>query len=170
MAPKDSQIDLLVEPSGSPTQAAAQTVVDWAGCRKLPKRFTSASTIARNAEQMRRMMEGRDWGQARIGHIVALYAWCHEKVYGVPAKELTGYAYTQALLAAKRQVLKEFEGSLQAAVAFIRWTWQREAWRERKRREEGSRDSFRISWRYQFGPALVTDYRLDKARKDALGS
>jgi hypothetical protein len=150
------------------TEEAAQSLDEWAGNRKHPKNSTPGATISRNMKQLREMVDTRTWKKVRMGHLVALYAYCHEKVYGVPPGELVGYNYSQALLACKRLVTKECDGSLDEAIKFVQWTWSRERWVEGKRREQADRSGFRIGWKYQFGSKLFTDYRLDKARKGGL--
>jgi len=106
-----------------------------------------------------------NWVGAKPSSIVALYGVCHERVYGCSPAELSnGLTYLLATAAAARQTKEEFGGDPIRAVEFMRWVWVREESREKWRRENG-RDGGRISWKLQFGKALVTDYRIAMARK-----
>lgn len=153
--------------------SAAEGVREWAGTarsRRERKPNITPARAQRFAAEAEHMRETQDWDDATPGHLVALYAWCHAKVYGVEAAELhSGATYAQAVAAAKRLVDVEFSGDVTAAVGFVRWTWGREASRERWRRENG-RDGGRIGWRLQFGPAMMTDYRIAMARARQVGS
>lgn len=97
--------------------------------------------------------------------MVALYMWCHAKVYGVSAADMTGPVFFQATRLAGLFVRNQLKGDYEECVEFIRWVWGREQYREKKRKEEKKEHANRIGWRLQFSPTLVVDYRLDKARK-----
>lgn len=135
--------------------------------KRLPD--VSARARARLVHECARMRETRQWDAAQPGHLVALYCWCHEHVYGAPPGELQqGSTWWLAQQAARRQVQQEFREDVVAAVDFVRWVWQREKGREAKRRRDGTGGDFRIGWRLQFGPTLLTDYRVELARRGAL--
>lgn len=110
-------------------------------------------------------VESKDWNDAGPRHLVALYWFCHTKVYGTEPKELdTAAAWTRAMMFAGKLVREEFEGDVQLAIRFMRWTWnrekEREAWRRQNRRSGG-----RITWQQQFVHRyLVSDWRTDKTR------
>lgn len=112
------------------------------------------------------MRKEERWDVAEPRHLVALYAWCHEQVYGVAPAELVGYAWAGAVSAALALVRNEFRGDVPSAVDFLRWVWarerERESWRRRNRPDGGGS---RIGWRLQFGRAMLTDYRIYLARK-----
>lgn len=149
------------------TEIVAQELVDWAGKSRVKKGCTPKSTIKSHLAQMNVMMESKDWDKAKPCHVVQLYIWCHTKVYGVPPIELdNGYEYLKACAQVSRLIKSQFDGQIKACIAFVRWTWQRESWVEKKRRESNEVTTFRLGWNFQFGPKLVTDYRLDRARRE----
>ncbi len=98
-------------------------------------------------------------------HLVASYVKCHELVYGVkPAELYEPKEWLGACSAAKRLLDDAFGGSFDAAGAFSKWLWAREAKRHEERREQG-RETTRIVWRAQFvWKNLLTDYRAATAR------
>lgn len=112
------------------------------------------------------MLAAGDFDKAKPMHLVALYEWCHEQVYGVaPAEFATKAAWKPALFAASKLTREEFRGSASATVDFIRWTWAREKSREHARRTGRNESTGRIGWRLQFVTRhLVTDYRIEIAR------
>lgn len=113
------------------------------------------------------MAESGDWSAAHGGHLVALYEWLHAEVYGVATSELA--VRRQRAVAASvagAMVKREFAGDYGEAVRFMKWAWEREQEREEWRRANG-RSGQRVGWRLQFGGALVTDWRLDEARRSA---
>jgi hypothetical protein len=132
--------------------------------RKRVHRGASPASIEKVAEECARMRKENDWSEAKASHLVALYAWCHEKVYTVAPSELAGLTWMAATSAAAKLVRDEFNGNVEEAVEYVRWTWRREAGRE-KWRVENDRPGSRIGWRLQFQQRLlVTDYRIDAAR------
>lgn len=151
------------------TEEAVKSVDEWAELTgQGPKKgCVTKRTMALHAKFVEEAMVSKDWSKAKAGHVVALFIWCHTKVYTVAPGEMTnGYEYLKACAAVARFIKKEFSGNVTAAIAFVRWTWQREAWREQKRREnDAPPNTFRIGWSYQFGTRLLTDYRIDQARK-----
>jgi|HubBroStandDraft_5_1064220.scaffolds.fasta_scaffold22501_1 hypothetical protein len=168
-------------PERSLTPAEAQFAA--IGEKKKPKRSFSLApaTIAKAIAEAEEMAKTGDWDAARGVHLVALYAAMHRLVYGVAAEELDGTGRgTQAVKkaqlewavaskAAQAFVAEQFAADFGEAVEFVRWAWKREQAREKKRREGGAKDDFRIGWRYQFGARLATDYRLAAARQKSGG-
>lgn len=147
----------------------AKTIADWAEPCERKKRVPDVArkTRERYAQEADRMRREADWGEAEHGHLVALYIACHEHCYGSRPTELDqGKEFAQARFAVGRLAKKEFEGNRQEVVSFVRWTWTREESREKWRRKEG-RPGGRISWRVQFSSSLVSDYRIDKSRRNA---
>ncbi len=112
------------------------------------------------------------WKDARPVHMVALYCWCHEAVYGVAPDELaTGRAGKQARIqavgAAKNMLSREFGGNATVMVGYIKWVWSRvkgkEEWAARSGAQLG-----RVSWQQMFsGRSLLTDYKVEIGRKRA---
>lgn len=144
-------------------EQAAHALTEACGVGK-PKRQRGISP-AKAREQLNEMLVANDFASAKPTHLVALYEWCHERVYGVVPAELTPKVWRGAMFAAARMLKDEFSGDVQAMVAFVRWVWRREQVRERRRREGADASSFRISWRLQFVTKhLITDYRIDLAR------
>lgn len=130
-----------------------------------PRSFRSSKgAIERAREQMHAMAESADWEQAGGAHLVALYEWLHEQVYGVATAELDARTWALAAQAAARMADQQFEGDYGRAVVFMRWVWKREIEREKWRRENGKSGS-RIGWKLAFHGSLVTDYKVDRARR-----
>lgn len=125
-----------------------------------PKR-TRGPNKARAREAVRAMVVAKKWEDASAVHLVALYEYCHELVYGEAPLELdNNEVWKLATFAAARMVKRHFDGDAAAAMEFVRWTWQRErsrrAWREKK-----GVTSTRLGWRLQFRDDMVTDYRIE---------
>lgn len=113
---------------------------------------------------MDEMRATQQWRNARAAHFVALYAACHEQVYGFAPAELdAGKEYAQAQLAASR-LIAQFGNDREEVLAFMHWTWRREESREKWRREQGTGGQ-RLGWRLQFHASLVSDYRVDVVRR-----
>lgn len=104
------------------------------------------------------------WEEFRPSDFVAYYENQHEYVYGVPPPELDGLGWRLATIAAGKMLKRQFEEDAGQMVRFVRWTWRREREIETKRRESGSDDGFRITWRYMFSNKLVTNWKLASAR------
>lgn len=138
-------------------------VGDFVGTKPRAKR---APNKTRARDELQTMLMTSNFSSAKPTHLVALYEWCHEQVYGARPSELdTGNSWKLATFAAARLTRDEFAEDIQQAIEFVRWTWQRERVREHMRRT-GKNDSVgRIGWRLQFVTRhLVTDYRIDLAR------
>lgn len=148
----------------SAAQAAAELEA-WAGVGK-KKPASRGPDPDKARAQLAEMMLAGSYDKATPTHLVALYEWCHEKVYGVRPSELsTRAAWKTVTFAASKLMRDEFRGSAPAVVDFIRWSWKREAGRERARRAGSNVHVGRLGWRLQFAMRyLVTDYRVDLAR------
>lgn len=146
----------------SNTAAVEKSIDEFVGKPKKPR----APNKAKVREQLREMLVSNDFGAATASHLVALYEWCHEQVYGARPSEMdAGDAWKLATFSAARLVKDEFNGDFQRAIEFVRWTWQREKAREQARRTGRNSSVGRIGWRLQFVTRhLVTDYRIDMAR------
>lgn len=131
------------------------------GQRKMGKR-----SVERAIVELAALRASGEWREARPAHFVALYAWCHEQVYGVAPAELDGAAWLNAASAAARMMRAEFDGDGEALAEFMRWVWRREQAREKRRRAQQRDDVWRVSWRAMFTQRfLLTDYRIDRARR-----
>jgi len=154
-------------PAPRPKTLAAEELSDWVGRRK-PK---GSSGIAKSRwdrirTEASRMMASGDWSDATASHLVALYASCHMRVYGIEATELEASAKERLAAAgvAARLLRAQFDDDAGEMADFIRWVWIRENGREKKRRAEGTSGG-RIGWRLQFNGTLLTEWRLDKMRR-----
>lgn len=119
----------------------------------------------RLATEVQNRIRTGDWKGAGPQHLVALYRECHAQVYRVRPLELDdGREFAFASLEAGRMLGRDFGGSVERAIEFVRWTWTREREREEWRIREGKSGSS-IGWRLQFSAKLVTQYRVDLARE-----
>ena len=84
--------------------------------------------------------------------MIGLYAYLHEKVYGVLPDELAEDWYPALSIVKK---FMEKHGDLKF-IEFMRWTWQR----EKRSKIKNPESDFTISWRYQFSQKLVTQYKI----------
>lgn len=122
-----------------------------------PKRNLSALKRAvEEAKDRLRAKPGGDWKSIKALHLVGLYARMHERVYGVFPDDLADDWYPARSMA-KRLLEESFGGDGEKAAAFMRWVWEDEVKKFPKR---GPDDTFRITWRYQFGRKLLTKYRI----------
>lgn len=107
----------------------------------------------------------KDWANARPAHAVALYARCHEHVYGFMPEELWGNGEGPrrerlgAMSAAASLLKREFEGNFEKLVAFMQWSWGDEQRKCKWAKDRGIELSKRMGWRRQFSIGLVGDYR-----------
>lgn len=102
------------------------------------------------------------WSGAEARHLVALYAYLHEQVYGVAADELVKapLEWLGAVSAATKLLREEFGDQAPAAVEWVRWVWKREKAGCDRRAKVGETSDFRIGWRYMFcRRGLLVDYR-----------
>lgn len=139
--------------------------------RDRPKGIRPVLVSDRNrfSSEVASMVRGRDWDRQgndlKAGHLVCLYAWCHGEIYRVQPSELDdGKEFALASIHVRGFADKEFRGDLVEAVRFVQWTWKREEGREKWRLQNG-KSGQRIGWRLQFSSSLVTDYRIDLARR-----
>lgn len=148
--------------------AAARSISEWAkpAAKRAaaPKRPPGKKQIERARAEALRRGESGEWDGATGAHLLEMYAWLHEQVYGVPADELTGNVWLIAARDAGLFLKREFAGDAGKCVSFMRWAWKREEAREAWRRENG-KEGGRIGWRLQFSRQLLTDYKLDRARR-----
>lgn len=106
-----------------------------------------------------------NWARAEGRHFVCLFDHCHVQVYGAPSEVRDGRQFSAAASSASAFLRAQFGGDAQTMAEFVRWVWQREIGREKWRRENG-REGGRIGWRLQFSAGMVTDWRVDRARKN----
>jgi len=133
--------------------------------RREKRRAMSRSTVLSAERDVEGMIRIESFAGATGKHFVALCAMLHGKVYGV-ADEVGPRERMDAAAAAARMLRSQFDGDADAMADFVRWAWLREKDREEWRRENG-RPGGRLGWRLLFSGAILTDYRLDKARRGA---
>lgn len=134
--------------------------------KKTRRGTISDSQWGRMRDAVDAYMQLGDWANATPRDFVVLYAILHERVYGVAASELTPAERLHAAGAAARMLAREFAGDPNEMAEFMRWAWQREAVREKWRRDN-NRDGGRIGWRLMFNGSLLTDWRLERTRRHA---
>jgi hypothetical protein len=151
----------LLYPGLDDKEAAALKLTDFVGQSKpkakprKPRESSKKIDIAR--QDIRDMIATKNFSGMGATHLVALYEQCHADVYGVTPAELVP-DWKIVMQAIERLVTNEFKGDYESVVDFIRWTWQREQWRQKNRPE--SAQVFRVGWRLQFVYlGMVTDYR-----------
>lgn len=128
--------------------------------KKGPKACAAQHEAAR--KEAERYAEARAWSTAAGRQFVGLYSLLHERVYGVRPDELDSPAFFAAVAAAERAI--RTLGIPDKVFEFVRWTWRREEAREQKRRDQSDGNAFRIGWRLQFSPSMVTDFRVAQER------
>jgi hypothetical protein len=150
----------------APPSVAADEVAAWADGRKERRKGPpklSERRIAAIRESAERRRLDQDWDDAEPAELVALYAWCHHRVYSVACEvDSDRGAYYQAARLAARMLEKEFSGDVIEMVGgYMRWVWMREKQQLPKRSGD-----FRIGWRYMFkvGGGLLIDWRMAKLR------
>ncbi|GAC1476220.1 MAG: hypothetical protein PVSMB8_02950 [Vulcanimicrobiaceae bacterium] len=134
--------------------------------RKKPKGITKAILDKAIARARDRASSG-EWDGAKPIDFVALYIVLHEMVYKVtPTDGTRGEAGLIACALVKRMLDRDFDSDTSAMAEYARWVWQREREREARR---GNDDvgGYRIGLRYMFSGALVTDYKVAIARREA---
>jgi hypothetical protein len=115
-----------------------------------PKRSTalSAMTIENARLKMEEMRRADDWSHASALHLVVLWEWLHEQVYGV-RPSMRAAEWRGACFAAGKLLKERFDGKPERMFEFLRWTWAEErrtlAWRR-----ENHRTVTPLGWRLQF--------------------
>lgn len=148
------------------TEDSATRLAEWA--KPSAKKKSKARTICDSRwkpllSEARTMMLAGDWSEAYPRHFAALYAILHEKVYGIPATDLTPSNRLKAAGAAMH-LLAQLGNDKNEMAVFVRWVWLREQSREKWRREN-NRPGGRVSWTQQFSGSYLADYRVELLRK-----
>lgn len=157
----------------------ADQLAAWAATSEKPKspgpkkaktlHGTSDAQMLKHLDEVTEMLRTKKWNLAGPQHFVALYADLHFRVYGVQDLALDSKNRAYAKSAARRMLAEDFGSDPGAMAAFVAWTWTREREKEAWRREKGI-DRGRMQWRFQFGKALLVDYRLAVERKKSRSS
>lgn len=153
----------------SETRAAADALAAWAKPKTAKKR--SAPKIRDDAflallDEVGEFLAKGEWEKAEPKHFVALYADLHFRCYGIEPGDMGPKERAFASKLAGDMLEKDFAGNRLEMSRFVAWVWTREKGREEWRRENG-RAGGRVTWRSQFGRAVLTEYRLEEARKKA---
>lgn len=147
----------------------ARSMEDFGLPKEEKKRKSSPSVDKKRRDkymaEMNAMREEGEWENFRAGHLVALFAACHQHLYGVmPSEAESSKDFALAMFAANRMLKADFQGDSTKMVEFIRWSWNRESGREKWRRNN-SNGGGRLGWRMQFSSSLMSDYKVDAVRK-----
>lgn len=108
------------------------------------------------------------WDDARPTAFVGLYALCHRLVFKCLPGELESKVEFKGALRLAGQMHARFEYDGEEVASFIRWTWEREQRREKFAASKGETRDFRIGYRLQFSPRMVTDWQVDRERTKAV--
>ncbi len=120
--------------------------------------------INRAVSDIERRLKEEDWDKLKPDGLLALFVWCHDQTYGTRPSDLRGETWRRARFQAAAMVKRDFNGDMDAALAFMRWTWQRERRIEQWRRDNNQHGKV-INWYDQFVRGeLLTKYRVDVAR------
>lgn len=129
---------------------------------KRAKPLTEVDVAIRDAK--RRAASG-EWAGSKGSTFIGLYAMCHEMVYGVIPDELYSAGMFRAAAKSAANALHElFDDEPVRVVLFIKWAWER----EKRKNEWALRQGFdrnRLSWKWQFSPNMLTDWRISLTQK-----
>ncbi len=105
-----------------------------------------------------------NWQDARPTAFVGLYALCHRMLFKVLPGELESKIEFKGALRMAGQVHARFEYNGENVASFIRWTWEREQRREKWAANKGETRDFRVGYRLQFSPRMITDWQVERSR------
>lgn len=128
--------------------------------RKTKRRSFSVASIEKIKAEADEMRLANDYARASIMHIVAMWAWCHESMYGV-APSMTMKEWSLAGILAGQLLAKEFPGRTPGwMIVLLKWTWGEEGenveWRRKNKKPITP-----IGWRWQFSSKLVVKWRAN---------
>lgn len=153
-----------------PAKKKTGSVDDWAeqGMHRVENprsksRTIPASRFDKSMRETEGMVASGEWDDCGARHLVALYAILHRKIYGIES-EMTSTDRYQATMLAGNFAKRHFGGEHVEVAEYMRWIWNREAGREKWRREN-SREGGHLGVRLVFSAGCVTEYRLAMARK-----
>jgi hypothetical protein len=154
----------MTQPAFKQERTSAKTLTEFMGTKPPSRRYIPMEEqIATAKDEMPRMAKAGDWGDATGMHMVALYGFMHQEVYGFEPLELDKKAWASGAKHALRCCEKFFGADYGALAEFMRWCWKREIERETWRKAN-QRDGARLTWRWQFAAQLVSDYRVHAQR------
>lgn len=150
-------------PSAAMSALLSKTRKRIANRKKKPKTI-AVGEFNRALLEVDTMLRTGDWSDATTRHMVALYDRMHERTYGVEALELGPTERFNALMLASNMLKTHFSGDLEKMVPYMLWVWNREVEREAWRRRN-QQSGQRIGVRLMFSGSMLTDYRVDLARR-----
>lgn len=106
------------------------------------------------------MIQTNDFRRLSPRHLVGVWAWCHEKTYGV-APPMTGVEWRRASMAAGSLLRQDFDGKVETMIPFLKWTWAEEQRQHAWRRQNG-RATNPLGWRLQFSSRHVVKWRANQ--------
>lgn len=156
-------------PSVPPPKPSGSGLGTYLQDAEVPKKRATKSTYlapldAAVMDAEKRATSG-DWARAKGATLVGLYAWCHRRVYGADVEELRVAAAFKEATRVAAKLLHECGDDPDFVAEMIRWTWEREKRAESTARHRGDTRDFRVTWRYQFSPKMLTSYRVELSRR-----
>jgi hypothetical protein len=147
-------------------QVAARAVASRRLLASLPKRKGKAtlridrSRVQQVVHEVRTLLAQRDSFVRKTSlHMVAVWAWCHAKVYGVdPPMVIREWALARIVAGAILQ--SDFGGRTEAMLPFLRWSWVEEK-RSVEWRRVNDRPINPMGWRLQFSRKMVVRWRAN---------
>lgn len=113
-------------------------------------------------DDAKRRAASGEWAGAKGATLVGLYAFCHRLIYGLLPEELReAPQFRAASKAAATFAHAHFDDDLGAVAAYIKWAWEREKKKHTWALRNGATRN-RMSWRLQFSPSLLTDYKIER--------
>jgi len=158
----------VVDRSVIESEIAAQSLDSMVASRRTRRSAVSKATIEREIADIERRVAENDWRSLKPAQLVAVYAWCHDRAYGVRPDDLTGATWSDARKRAGLMVKRDFGGDVDAALEFLRWVWGREEGRIEWKKANG-RPIRRLTWHDQFTARwLLSDYRVDQSVRQGI--
>lgn len=160
---EDGKFEEAEQPSRAFREMVAKTK-EKLDRRKAKPKTIAAGVFSRALAEVDEMLRSGDWEGATAKHLVALYDRMHERCYGFEPEELGPSERFSAALLAGNMLRHRFDGDVTNMVNFMLWAWERELGTEKWRRENKVAGR-RIGVRLMFSGNLLSDYRVDLARR-----
>lgn len=100
------------------------------------------------------------WADAKPPALVGLYTYCHTRIYGVEPIELRQSMQFRQACKMVTALFAEVGDDRNQIADMVKWTWDREKRGLAAARAKREERDFRVSWRYQFGIKMLTNYRV----------
>lgn len=162
--PKPKPVDAKAAQERHEATATLDSLLGPPQPKKKRRAGASRQAITRWRRETVAMAGDKNWADAEVPHLVALFMEMHLVVYDVEAGDLAGKVFQGACSSARKMLADEFDGDVRKMVSYIHWSWQREKdtedWRQKNGRGHGS-----LNWRTQFQRRdLLTKWRIDSKR------